>query len=49
VDLSNAKAYLEAGAAAIGVGASIFPAEAINNRSVEMVHTLAAELMRSIR
>jgi 2-dehydro-3-deoxyphosphogluconate aldolase/(4S)-4-hydroxy-2-oxoglutarate aldolase len=43
VDASNARAYLDAGAAALGVGASIFPADALRAGDVERVRTLTAQ------
>jgi 2-dehydro-3-deoxyphosphogluconate aldolase/(4S)-4-hydroxy-2-oxoglutarate aldolase len=43
VDAGNARAYLEAGAAALGVGASIFPGEALRAGALERVHTLTLE------
>ena len=49
VDASNAKAYLDAGATAVGVGSAMFPAEAIEKGSAELVHSLAAQIMQAIR
>jgi 2-dehydro-3-deoxyphosphogluconate aldolase/(4S)-4-hydroxy-2-oxoglutarate aldolase len=43
VDAGNARAYLEAGAAALGVGAAIFPGEALRAGALERVHTLTLE------
>jgi 2-dehydro-3-deoxyphosphogluconate aldolase/(4S)-4-hydroxy-2-oxoglutarate aldolase len=49
VDASNAKAYLDAGATAVGVGSAMLPAEAIEKGSAELVHSLAAQIMQAIR
>ena len=45
----NARAFLEAGAAALGMGSSVFPARRIEREGVEVVGPLAAKAVAAVR
>jgi 2-dehydro-3-deoxyphosphogluconate aldolase/(4S)-4-hydroxy-2-oxoglutarate aldolase len=49
VDADNARAYLEAGARAVGVGGSVFPGAALAAGDAGRVGSLAAALVEAIR
>lgn len=48
VDASNLRAYLDAGALAVGLGGSVFPTRSLTAGDATAVHALAAEAIRAI-
>ena len=49
VSKANARAFLDAGAVALGVGGSVFPRDAMVNGDVERVASLASAFIEAVR